>query len=213
VQLFRVQLKRGAIETRAEVPELDLRSLEALVGGLSSEDDAEVIAALDMFEAYEKIHLVPALILYHPSKSVVLRALEVLSASNRADVLRVSARLLRHPDDEVRATALSACRRRPGQRCSIGAWTTTARPSRRRRCSGSYTPARSPTRTPGTQAAQRGLEAASKRGWRWHRAFICSRPRAAPGSRVSSPIATSRGSSPRSRTAWRRHRTASSSVC
>jgi ATP:ADP antiporter, AAA family len=106
VQLFRSQLKRGAIETRADVPELDLRSLEALVGGLSSEDDVEVIAALDMFAAYDKTNLIPALILYHPSPPVVLRALDLLAGTDRADVTRISARLLRHPSDEVRAAAL-----------------------------------------------------------------------------------------------------------
>jgi ATP:ADP antiporter, AAA family len=106
VALFRSELKRGTIETRAEVPELDLRSLEALIGGLSSEDDVEVVAALDMFAAYEKTNLIPALILYHPSPSVVLRALDLLSGSDRADVIRVAGRLLRHSNEEVRAAAL-----------------------------------------------------------------------------------------------------------
>jgi ATP:ADP antiporter, AAA family len=106
VQLFRSQLKRGTIETRAEVPELDLRSMEALVGGLSSDDDVEVIAALDMFSAYDKTNLIPALILYHPSSAVLLRALDLLSGSDRTDVTRISARLLQHPNDEVRAAAL-----------------------------------------------------------------------------------------------------------
>jgi len=106
LDLFRRQLRDGSIETRVEVAELDLHTLEALVSALSSDEDAEVVAALDMFEAYHKTHLIPALILYHPSRAVVLRAFELFADSRRSDVLRLAARLLRHPDHEIRAAAL-----------------------------------------------------------------------------------------------------------
>jgi hypothetical protein len=88
------------------VAELDLHSLEALVSALSSEEDAEVIAALEMFATYDKVKLVPALILFHPSRAVVLRALALFAESNRKDVSRLSLRLMRHPDQEIRAAAL-----------------------------------------------------------------------------------------------------------
>ncbi|HEY6558245.1 MAG TPA: Npt1/Npt2 family nucleotide transporter [Polyangiaceae bacterium] len=106
LELFRTQLRQGTIETRVDVAELDLHALEALVSALSSEDDIEVIAALEMFATYNKLHLVPALILFHPSPAVVLRAFELFSDSSRRDVLRLSGRLLRHPDHAVRGAAL-----------------------------------------------------------------------------------------------------------
>jgi len=106
LDLFRRQLKEGAIETRIEVSELDLQTLEVLLSALSAEDDVEVIAALDLFAAYHKIHLVPALVLYHPSRSVVLHAFELLEGSARRDVARLAGRLLQHPDHEIRAAAL-----------------------------------------------------------------------------------------------------------
>jgi hypothetical protein len=106
LDLFRNYLRQGTIETSGDVPELDLRTLEALVATLSSEDDAEVIAALDMFTTYERSNLVPALILYHPSRNVVLRAFELFTDSPRPDLTAVAGRLLGHPDHDIRAAAL-----------------------------------------------------------------------------------------------------------
>jgi ATP:ADP antiporter, AAA family len=106
LDIFRRQLKEGAIETRVEVSELDLQTLEVLLSALSAEDDVEVIAALDLFAAYHKVHLIPALVLYHPSRSVVLRAFELLEGSARRDVARLAGRLLQHADHEIRAAAL-----------------------------------------------------------------------------------------------------------
>lgn len=106
VNLFRRRLREGTIETRAEVPDLDLHSLEAMVSALSSEDDVEVIAALDMFATYDRTKLVPALIVFHPSGPVVLRALELFGEAGRADAAPLARRLLRHPDREIRAAAL-----------------------------------------------------------------------------------------------------------
>ena len=106
LDLFRSHLQRGAIDTEGEVPELDLRTLETLLASLSSEDDAEVVAALDMFAVYERAQLVPALVLFHPSRPVVLRSFELFSDSARTDVVGVSGRLLGHPDREIRAAAL-----------------------------------------------------------------------------------------------------------
>jgi ATP:ADP antiporter, AAA family len=106
LDLFRRQLREGQIDTRSDVPELDLETLEALLSALSAEDDAEVTAALDLFEAYEKTRLIPALILYHPARSVVLRAFELFETAPRPDVTRLAGRLLAHSDNEIRAAAL-----------------------------------------------------------------------------------------------------------
>lgn len=106
LDLFRRQLRAGTLETEVDVPDLDLASFELLVSALSAEDDIEVLAALDMFESYGKSDLVPALILYHPSRHVVMRAFDMFDRTERADVRRLIGRLLRHEDAEIRAAAL-----------------------------------------------------------------------------------------------------------
>src|SRR5690606_3790255 len=86
LELFRRQLRAGTLEKEVDVTDLDLTAFELLVQALSAEDDLEVLATLDLFESYGKTDLVPALILYHPSRDVVLRAFEMFARSERADV-------------------------------------------------------------------------------------------------------------------------------
>jgi HEAT repeat protein len=108
VEMFREQLREGTIETRADVPELDLHSLEALIAALSSDDDRVVLSALDLLEESGRAKLVPPLILHHPSREVVVRALELFSAARRTDFLPLAHRLLAAVDPEVRTAALRA---------------------------------------------------------------------------------------------------------
>jgi ATP/ADP translocase len=106
VELFRFNLREGTIETRIGLTELDLHSLESLLGALNSEHDEEVLAALELFERHDKVHLIPVLILYHPSESVVLRALELFADTERTDFVSVARRLLRHESPIIRAASL-----------------------------------------------------------------------------------------------------------
>ncbi len=106
LELFRKQLRDGMLDRDVDIPDLDLASFELLVSTLSAEDDAEVIAALEMFESYGKTDLVPALILYHPSREVVLHGFEMFAKSDRQDVRRLISRLLGHEDEQIRAAAL-----------------------------------------------------------------------------------------------------------
>jgi hypothetical protein len=106
--MFRQQLREGSIETRAGVPELDLHSLEALIAALSSDDDRVVLSALDLLEDSGRAKLVPPLILHHPSREVVARALEIFCASGRRDFLPLAHRLLGSTDPDVRTAALRA---------------------------------------------------------------------------------------------------------
>jgi len=108
VEMFRRALREGIIEARGGLPELDLVSLEALFTSLNSQDDGEVVSALELLDAEGRTHLVPALILYHPTPAVVVKALELFEASGRADFVPVGERLLSHSDPEVRAAALRA---------------------------------------------------------------------------------------------------------
>jgi hypothetical protein len=106
LELFRQNLREGVLETHVEVPDLDLHSLEALIAALSSHNDHEVTAALDLLASYGKSNLVPALILYHPSTDVVLHAFALFSGTNRGDVDRLVDRLIAHDDERIRAAAL-----------------------------------------------------------------------------------------------------------
>lgn len=108
LDLFRTTLGERTVETRIAFPSLDLASLESLIAALSSPNDAEVIAAMDLLAEKERARLIPALILYHPSPGVVIHALETMSRAGRRDALPIARRLLRHADPEVRAEALRA---------------------------------------------------------------------------------------------------------
>jgi ATP:ADP antiporter, AAA family len=106
IDLFRNALRQGTMHRRIDAPDLDLGSLEALFAALNSRDDAEVVAALDLLGEEGRVRLIPALILYHPSPAVVLRALSLFAGSGRTDFVPVADRLLGHADHEVRAAAL-----------------------------------------------------------------------------------------------------------
>jgi hypothetical protein len=103
---FRDRLRTLVGDTRTDVPELDLSSLETLVSTLSSPSDAEVLAALDLLESYGRTRLVPPLILHHPSNAVVLRALELLGAADHPHLGALRERLLEHEVADVRAAVL-----------------------------------------------------------------------------------------------------------
>lgn len=108
LELFRSHLRDGLLETRIDVPELDLHSLESLLAALNSESDEEVLATLDLISDYGKHNVIPALILYHPSSAVVIKALHLFVTSGRKDFVSVAKRLLDHEDLEVRAAAMRA---------------------------------------------------------------------------------------------------------
>jgi ATP/ADP translocase len=108
LDLFRTALRQGSMRDRADLPDLDLAALETLIAALNGRDDAEVIGAMDLLAAEGRGRLIPALILYHPSRPVVLRALELFETSGRTDYVPVADRLLDHADPEVRAAALRA---------------------------------------------------------------------------------------------------------
>ena len=108
LQLFRTALREGTMQRPADLPDLDLHSLEALFAALNSQSDEEVVAALELLAQEGRVRLIPALILYHPSQAVVLRALELMADAGRTDFVPVADRLLGHAQAEVRAAALRA---------------------------------------------------------------------------------------------------------
>lgn len=89
-------------------PELDVSSLETLITTLDSESDDEVLAALRILEQENKVHLVPALILYHPAEEVVVAALRLFAQSGRKVALHAIGHLDDHPSQRIRAEAIAA---------------------------------------------------------------------------------------------------------
>jgi AAA family ATP:ADP antiporter len=108
VELFRATLREGALHPSADLPELDLGSLEVLFAALNSQNDDEVVGALDLLADEGRVRLIPALILYHPSPVVALKALDLMAAAGRTDFIPIADRLLGHADPPLRAAALRA---------------------------------------------------------------------------------------------------------
>ncbi len=106
LDLFRETLSQDAVTTGRDFPALDMASLETLLATLNTPDDRQVVAALEILAAQGKLGVVPALLLYHPSPSVVTHALELFADSGRTDFLDMTGRLLNHGDPQVRATSL-----------------------------------------------------------------------------------------------------------
>lgn len=108
LDVFRETLRMGGLSGRVELPQLDLGALEMLFAGLNSSRDSEVLASLELLAEQHRERLIPALILYHPSREVVLRALELFAQRGRDDFVSIADRLDGHPDREVAAAALRA---------------------------------------------------------------------------------------------------------
>lgn len=108
LDLFRSALqRRGAQDRRGEL-RLDLGSVEVVVEALSSPDPGRVVAAIDLLVTGRRSRLIPALILYHESAEVLVRALEAIATPDRKDWIPLAERLLAHPDDEVRVAVVRA---------------------------------------------------------------------------------------------------------
>jgi AAA family ATP:ADP antiporter len=106
--MFRTALRDRSMTDSPILPDLDLGALEVLFAALNSQNDEEVLGALDVLAEEGRAHLIPALILYHPSPSVVFHALRVFTRSGRVDFVPIADRLLLSPDAEIRAAALRA---------------------------------------------------------------------------------------------------------
>lgn len=109
VQMFRSAVRRdGMADAGPRTVKLDLASVEHLVAALNSADDSEVIAAIDLLQRHDRGRLIPALILYHPSPEVVIRALEAFGASGRQDHVATASRRVLSGDPRVRSRTLLA---------------------------------------------------------------------------------------------------------
>ena len=105
---FRARLRQGVIDTQLELEELDRHSLDVLLNALNSDQDAEVIAAIDIFDRHGRADLIPVLVLYHPSTEVRTRALEAFAEATDHRFIPVARRMLSDDDPDIRAAALRA---------------------------------------------------------------------------------------------------------
>lgn len=108
VELFKAALISHRSGALLRDRELALPVLEAALASLNSQSPLEVIAALDLLSGYRQGRLLPALILYHPDEEVLVHALSLFAENGRDDVLPLTARLLEHPSEAVRTSALRA---------------------------------------------------------------------------------------------------------
>ncbi len=108
LSLLRSRLDRGLAV--GAFPDLDVASLETLIATLSSHNDDEVNAALNVLEREGRAHLIPALILFHPNPEVVRRALDIFIRARRVDIVPHLDRLIEQPQwmNEVRSAVVAA---------------------------------------------------------------------------------------------------------
>ncbi|HVY49364.1 MAG TPA: hypothetical protein VHB21_25910, partial [Minicystis sp.] len=85
VDLFRQALARGTLDVHLDATELDLTSVEAVLEALSSRDPSRVVAAMELLRDKKRDRLVPALVLYHESDDVLVRALPIVGRPDRTD--------------------------------------------------------------------------------------------------------------------------------
>lgn len=109
LDLFRSALQRRGT-TRGEL-RLDLGSVEVVVEALSSPDPQRVIAAIDLLVTGNRRRLIPALILYHESPEVLVRALDAVATPERKDWIALAERLLANPNEAVRVAVVRALSR------------------------------------------------------------------------------------------------------
>ena len=109
VAQFRDMLRAGEVQRNVRVPDLDASSVNLLTEALSSPDEVEALAALELLSRGGGD--VPALVLYHPRQSVVQRALALLETAPEPHVAQVLGHLLEHADPQIRAATLAAASR------------------------------------------------------------------------------------------------------
>lgn len=106
--VFRARLKASRANQLEHFPELDVASLETLLASFESPNDREVLAALNVLEREHKTHLVPALLLHHPSEQVVVQVLGLLTRAERRSAVPTVNRIVDHPSPKVRSAVFAA---------------------------------------------------------------------------------------------------------
>lgn len=90
------------------LPRLGRASLPALSAALGNSNDSVVVAALELLAAEHLQRAIPAGILGHRSRAVLIKALDILGAAGRTDVRGALEPLCRHDDAKIRIAAVRA---------------------------------------------------------------------------------------------------------
>jgi HEAT repeat protein len=94
IDLFRQTLRQTSRSPKLAAADWDIDALESVMAALNSVNDQEVRAALKLLHEEGRERVVPALLLYHPSPSVVVDASQILAKAGRKDVVPILDRLL-----------------------------------------------------------------------------------------------------------------------
>jgi AAA family ATP:ADP antiporter len=84
----------------------DVGGLEPLLRLLNSADDQRVLRALELFAAYDKVDVIPAVLLAHRDAAVRLHTLRIFRDGRRSDYFEFLGSLLRDTDRRVQQLAL-----------------------------------------------------------------------------------------------------------
>lgn len=108
LDVFRGDLRAGRLGDSVRLRGLDQAVLETVITALDSPEDAEVLAALALLEREKKGHLVPALILHHPSLEVMTHAVSLFLRSRRVGVVATLDRVATDAAPDRRVAAIMA---------------------------------------------------------------------------------------------------------
>ena len=109
LEVFRQALgKAGVDPALLRLEDLDIDSVESVMAALSSPDPVRVVAAMNLLVEAGRARPIPALIFYHDSEEVLLRALDILPPLDDQLWRIHAARLTKHASVPIRARALRA---------------------------------------------------------------------------------------------------------
>lgn len=108
LEQFRAAIGRAGDGPQIHLDELTLDGVEVVVESLSSTDENRVLSAMSLFEQAGRTGLIPALMLYHPSENIVVRALELIPSHDRKDWPPLAERLVSHESVGIRLASVRA---------------------------------------------------------------------------------------------------------
>lgn len=106
---YREALRDEIISSGYSLPDLDISSIQTLLVELSEPDEDRALATLRLIRDEGMEHIIPPLILYHPSLRVVDLALEMFVDGDRIEVIDLADSIIKnHESRRLRARVLRA---------------------------------------------------------------------------------------------------------
>lgn len=104
----RGSLRHAFADDAPALPDLDLASFESLMATLNSPSENEVLASIEVLAEERRSHLLPSLLLYHPSDEVVRRVAAEFARTGRTDFIELADRRIDQVAPLVRGALLRA---------------------------------------------------------------------------------------------------------